>query len=40
MADRKSTSVLTWDGKLRGAASASDATVNAALSLNCSVYDA
>lgn len=40
MTDRKSTNILAWDGKLRGAASASDATVNAALSLNCSVCDA
>lgn len=40
MADRKSTGIVTWDGTLGGAASASDATVNAALSLNCSVCDA
>lgn len=40
MADRKSTSIVTWDGTLGDAASALDATVKAALPLNCSVCDA
>lgn len=40
MADRKSTSIVTWDGTLRDAASASNVTAKAALPLNCSVCDA